>query len=195
MRSRKAVSWLMTSSVSLELSRNCSNQRCVGLSRWLVGSSSIRTSGLDKQQMGQCDPHAVAARQLVHRTAEVRLAESQPGQNTLGFVLRILVAVRGIQHRFPGDGFELLRQIADAQARPLADRAFVRRFLAQESSEERGLAGAVGSDQADSRMRAQVRRGLHQTGLWWKTVYELTRFGAYASTVRKSDDGGANSLT
>ena len=38
-------------------------------------------------------------------------------------MFRILVAVRGIERRFPGDGLEFLRQIPDAQARPLADRA------------------------------------------------------------------------
>ena len=33
-----------------EFRRNCSNQRCVGLSRWLVGSSSMSTSGFDKSK-------------------------------------------------------------------------------------------------------------------------------------------------
>ena len=148
----------MTSSVSLESSRNSSNQRCVGLSRWFVGSSSIKHVGIGQQQMGQCDPHAVAARELVHRTRKIRLAESQPGEDAFGFVLRILVTMRGIERRFPGDGLEFLRQIADAQARPLADRAFIRRFLAQDHLKERGLACSVGADQADSRVRAQVRR-------------------------------------
>jgi hypothetical protein len=112
--------------------------------------------GIGQEQMGQCDPHPIATRELVNRTGKICVAESQPGEDAFGFVLRILVAMRRIERRLAGDGFEFLRQIADAKTRPLSYRPFIRRFLAQDHFEQRRLACPVGTHKADPSVRTQV---------------------------------------
>ena len=65
----------------------------------------------------------------------------------------------GVQNVLARDGFKFLREIANTEPRPLPDGAFVRRFFFEDHAEERGLAGAIGSHQADARAGAEMRRG------------------------------------
>ena len=66
--------------------------------------------------------------------------------------------MRGVERRFPYDRLKFLRQVADAQARPLSNRALIGRFLAQNHLKEGGLARSVRADEADAGVRAQVCR-------------------------------------
>ena len=61
----------------------------------------------------------------------------------------VQIAMGGVQHGLARDSFEFLREVADAETRTFADGSLVRRFLREDHPEERGLAGAVGSYQAD----------------------------------------------
>ena len=64
----------------------------------------------------------------------------------------------GVQHGLARDGFEFLREVADAETRTLADGSLVRRLLLKDHPEEGGLAGAIGSHQTDPRTGAEMRR-------------------------------------
>ena len=60
-----------------EASRKDSNQACVGLSRWFVGSSSSNTSGLVKQKMPEGHSHTIAAGKGLQGSMPVRLAKPE----------------------------------------------------------------------------------------------------------------------
>jgi hypothetical protein len=77
----------------------------------------------------------------------------------------MLVAMGGIEHRLARNGFELLRQVADAEAGTFADGALVRRFFAENHAEQGRLAGAVRTDEADPRVRPQMRGGVGEQNL------------------------------
>ena len=121
----------------------------------LVEHQHIRVG---QQQMRQGDAHPIATGQLFDLTTEVDLRKSQPHENSFGFVFGIQIAMGGVQHGLARDGFELLREVADAETRTLADGPLIRRFLPEDHPEEGGLAGAVGSHQADPRTGAEMRR-------------------------------------
>src|SRR5256885_15184681 len=119
--------------------------------------------------MRQGDPHPESAGEVRERPDEVFLGETETGEDTFGFVLRVLPAMGGVQRSERGDGiaemfFEILREIADPQARALADAPAVHRLLAQNQTEQCRLTDAVGADQADAAPRAQSRRGLLEDG-------------------------------
>ena len=64
-----------------------------------------------------------------------------------------------------GDVLEVLRQVADPQARAPPDAAAVELLFAEDQPQERRLADAVGADQSDAAARAQVGRGVLEQGL------------------------------
>src|SRR5215217_920707 len=99
-----------------------------------------------EQQMRQSDAHAVPSRKFFNQPVEVDFSKPESHQNALRFILWILVPMSGIQDRFPGNGFEFLRQIANVESRTLTDRPFVRRFFTENHAKERRLSRAVRSD-------------------------------------------------
>ena len=85
-----------------------------------------------QQQMRQGDAHPIATGQLFDLTAEVQLRKSQSHQDAFRFMFGIQIAMGGVQHGLARNGFEFLRQVADAKTRTLADGSLVRRFLLED---------------------------------------------------------------
>src|SRR6185369_11280032 len=113
--------------------------------------------------MREGDTHPIAAGQFFNLTAKVDFRKSQPHEDAFGFVFWIEISMGGVQHGFARDGFEFLREIADAETRTLPDLPLVRRLFLEDHSEEGGLAGAIGADQPNPRTRAEMcRRTLKQ---------------------------------
>jgi hypothetical protein len=81
---------------------------------------------------------------------KINLRKPQAHQDALRFVLRVLIAMCGIKDRLTRNRFQFLREVADPKARPLADRAFVRRLFTKDYAKECCFPGAVWSDQANS---------------------------------------------
>ena len=130
--------------------------------------------GISQQQMRQGDTHPIAAGQLFDLTAEVDLRKSQPHENTLGLMFGIEIAMGGVQDGLARDGLEFLREVADTETRTFANGSFVRRFFFENHPEERGLAGAVGSHQADAAGRrwaeAPSSKTLVEYCLWTDSI-------------------------
>ena len=76
---------------------------------------------------------------------EVDFRKSQPHEIRFGLMLGVLISMRGIEDGLPGNCFEFLREVADPEPRPLADRSFVRRLLTKDHAEEGRFPGAVRS--------------------------------------------------
>ena len=112
----------------------------------LVEQQDVRVG---QKQMRQRHAHSIATGQFLDRTTEIDLRKSQPHQDAFRFMFGIQIAMGGVQHGLARNSFEFLREVADAETRTLADGSLVRRFLPKDHPEERGLAGAVGSHQAD----------------------------------------------
>ena len=61
--------------------------------------------------------------------------------------------------------FHVLAEIADGELLGNGDVAFVGLFLAHDHAKQRGLAGAVGADQADLLARVQLKRRVDENQL------------------------------
>ena len=70
-----------------------------------------------------------------------------------------------VEHRAARHLLDVLAEVADGQLLRNRDLAFVGRFLADDHAEERGLAGAVGADQADLLAGVQLERGVDEEEL------------------------------
>ena len=137
--------------------------------------------------MRQRDPHAVASGQVLDRSREIGFSETQSGENAFGFMLRVQVSVRGIQHGVPGDGFQFLREIADAQSRAFADGAFVRRFLAKNHAKERRFSDAVRPDEPDAGAGRKCADASVKRTFEWQIVYDAIRFEASSLAGTRKD--------
>jgi hypothetical protein len=69
------------------------------------------------------------------------------------------------QHRAAARVAGVLAEVADGEPAGPLDVAGVRRFLADDEPEQRGLAGAVGADQADLLTRVELERGVDEQEL------------------------------
>ena len=97
-------------------------------------------------------------------------------------MFRIQIAVCGIQHGFSDDGFQFLREVADTEARALADAPLIGRFLAQNHPEERCFPSAVGSHEAHTGTGTQVCRGAFEQHFGSKLF--MDRFKLQHGSVR-----------
>ena len=70
-----------------------------------------------------------------------------------------------IEHRAALHLLHVLAEVADGQLLRNRDLAFVGRFLADDHAEQRGLAGAVGADQADLLAGVQLKGGVDEDQL------------------------------
>ena len=116
--------------------------------RRFVQHQQVRLLG---QQPRQMRAHHPAAAQLARGAVEIRLLETQAGENLLGLghelaVVLVIVRHGDVQDGLIADGFAFLGQIADARAADESHFAGIGFFHAQNDFHERGFAGAVGAD-------------------------------------------------
>ncbi len=127
------------------------------MSRSLVGSSSSSTFGSAEQQPQELQPPPLAARQVVQPGGQPLAGEAEVLQQRAGAGLPT-----GGQPGLPADPLDRLQhalgpaelghglaEVADLQRPAALDRAGVRRLLAQQQPQQRGLAGAVHPDDPD----------------------------------------------
>jgi hypothetical protein len=185
-RSRKARSWVMATTLPLKSISSCSSHWIESRSRWLVGSSSSRTSGwltsawasatrlrvppdsalicalVQMQAMqGLLDallPVPAVLRlnralQGIEVALTVRVLFDQLDQSLEACAHRSEHGVVRVQQRFLGDK----RQ---AHALLELDHSVVRFLHASQDLEQRGLARAVASDEADALATLQREAGL-----------------------------------
>jgi hypothetical protein len=70
-----------------------------------------------------------------------------------------------VEHGPPGHLLDVLAEVADGEALRHRHVALVRRFLAHDHPEERGLAGAVRADEADLSPGIELKRGVDEEDL------------------------------
>ncbi len=78
---------------------------------------------------------------------------------------RPLPAIASSSTERPRHLLDVLAEVADRQLLRHRDVAFVRRFLADDHPEQRRLAGAVGTDEADLLARIELERGVDEEHL------------------------------
>ena len=125
------------------------------MSRWLVGSSMIRTSGRADQSPADRQPLAPAAGEQAHRLLRVRkLGPAEQGMHPVVlFCLVDIETLHSLIEVVDAVGFlvenVLLGHIADAQQLLDEDRAAVGLLKVAEDFEQGRFARTVGPDQAD----------------------------------------------
>ncbi len=102
--------------------------------------------------------HVVDARRIGHRVLQLlelvmEIADASAAGN--GFV----------QHRPARHLLDVLAEVADGQLLRHGDFAVIRTFFAGDHAEDGGLAGAVGSDEADFFTRVELKRRVHEKDL------------------------------
>ena len=171
MRSRKTRSWLTSSTVPSKSPISSSSSSSVSISRSLVGSSSTSTLAGLANRLGQHQPVALAARQRLHRRHRALAREQEVGE-VADDVPRLAVDDDGgvAVVDAVGDGrlgielFALLIEVGDLQAGAVLDRAAVGLHLAEQQPQQRRLAGAVRTDQADAVAAQDPHREVRMTG-------------------------------
>ena len=102
--------------------------------------------------------HVVGARRVGHRVLQffelvMQIADAAAAGNGL------------VQHRAARHFLDVLAEVADGQLLRDGDLAVVDAFFAGDHAEDGGLAGAVGSDQADLFARIELERRVHEEDL------------------------------
>lgn len=98
---------------------------------------------------------------------------------------------RDLDDRLVAGGGALLRQVADRGVALPDDLAVVRRLLAQDDREQRGLASAVRPDQADPILTIQLQRDVGEQD---PTAKRLRDTGQSEHLTRSMGDNGAAGL-
>ena len=118
--------------------------------------------GVRQQQMRECHAHPISAGQSPDRPVELLGAEPQAGEQALRLVLRVAIAVDGIEDCFAGEGFQLLGQVPDPQPGALSDPTPVRVIFADDHPKQSRLPTTVRADEADAGPGTEMGRGLGQ---------------------------------
>ena len=132
------------------------------------------------QQPGQVRPHDPTTGQLARRPLKIRIAEGQALEQALGLgdgrtvgievviIFRLgtgsMLAGGDFQHRLITHRRALLGQEADGRPALEGHQTVVRLLLLEDELEERGLAGAIRTHQAQSVLTVELQRQVREQG-------------------------------